>query len=139
MPAAVADYMHPDRNRGRRCIGRSRYSCLLRQFVPLRIAPPQHPPEHRELAGAGLVPAERLGIGARRRPRRRGGQQRRTAAASPAGVFSAAIIPAAGACTTSALPGIGLATTGVPQAIASSSTLAQPSRLEASTSASAAP
>src|SRR5579859_5385869 len=46
--------------------------------------------------------------------------------------------PASGAATTSGVPQIADATTGVPHAIDSRSTFAQPSRLEASTSMSTA-
>ena len=51
---------------------------------------------------------------------------------------SLARMPAARQLTTSGVPQTGVATTGVPQAIASSSTFAQPSLLDASTSASLA-
>ena len=61
-----------------------------------------------------------------------------TPAATPFAVRSDISTPAAGAATTSGVPQTFDATTGVPQAIASNSTFGQPSRLEASTSASAA-
>ena len=60
------------------------------------------------------------------------------AAAKLAGVLSVVMRPAAGVCTTSGLPGMLLAMTGVPQAIDSRRTLAQPSRALARTMASAA-
>src|SRR5882672_8681411 len=62
-----------------------------------------------------------------------------TACASACGVRSAINTPASGAATTSGVPHTRVATTGVPHAMDSRSTFAQPSRLEASTSASAAP
>ena len=46
--------------------------------------------------------------------------------------------PAAGTATTSGVPQTFVAATGVPQAMDSSNTFAQPSRLDASTTASAA-
>ena len=57
----------------------------------------------------------------------------------PAGVLLGIKTPASGEVMTSGVPHILLATTGVPHAIDSRSTLAQPSRLEAKTRASQAP
>src|SRR5207248_9933913 len=73
--------------------------------------------------------------------RRAGGlaSSRRSAVAIGPGPTSSSTSPASGAEMASRLPQAGPATTGVPQAIASSITFAQPSRVEASTSASAAP
>src|SRR6185437_1399655 len=60
-----------------------------------------------------------------------------TAAAIPSEVRLSIRQPASGAATTSGLPQTFDAITGVPHAIASSSTLGQPSRLDANTRASA--
>jgi hypothetical protein len=63
----------------------------------------------------------------------------RTAPAMPLGVFCSMSTPDAGVFTTSGFPQMLEAITGVPHAIASRSTFAQPSRLDARTRASAAP
>ena len=62
----------------------------------------------------------------------------RVAAVNNASSRATARRPASGDATISGVPLTGVQTTGVPQAIASSNTFGQPSRLEASTSASAA-
>ena len=69
----------------------------------------------------------------------RGPNRALTESAIALALRSTMMMPASGLATTSGLPQIGVAMAGVPQAIASSSTLAQPSRLEARISASAAP
>ena len=83
-----------------------------------------HLAEQSQLPGRCIIPTERFRIDTCRRAVRQPGEQ---------------VPHSAGTRTTSGLPEISAATTGVPQAIDSSRTFAQPSRDDASTEASAAP
>jgi len=87
-----------------------------------------------------LVCSQRKPAACRRVAARSGywAKRRRAASASAGAVRSVISTPASGALTASGVPQTAVAMTGVPQAIASSSTFAIPSRLDARTSASAA-
>src|SRR5882724_4703509 len=95
----------------------------------------------RKRSSCPWVVASHENVSAWERVAERGGgsaKRRRMALEKAAGVRSRTRMPAAGALTTSGVPHTSEATTGVLQAIASSKTLAHPSRLDARMRASAA-
>ena len=102
-------------------------------------APSRSPGETVPTVPRLFLPNRKFGVSAGCGAIRQRSEQAAHARHDPVGRIGFVDHPRCGARTTSGLPQTLAATTGVPQAINSSRTFAQPSREEASTDASAAP